>query len=202
VDLDLELPQDLRHEAMHGQTKASSEKSLKNDQLSFWLGDLLRPRDTPYSAAKISKLLHVLNTDRGNPRHTKLHCITRMQLSAATLLKVSSDDAPTGGVSAADEEEDDIATYRRRWRAVCFTWASSLTSKSKEGKRADERFQKEARVSRRTERVPEPRRPVPLFIYTGRDASGNPQSNSTASINGHIKNPRGTTSSEGSVSTI
>jgi hypothetical protein len=42
----------------------------------------------------------------------------------------------------------------------------------------------------------------PSFLYTGRDASGNPQSNSTASVNGHIKNPRGTTSSEGSVSTI
>jgi hypothetical protein len=42
----------------------------------------------------------------------------------------------------------------------------------------------------------------PPFLYIGRDASGNPQSNSTASINGHIKNPRGTTSSEGSVSTI
>jgi hypothetical protein len=40
------------------------------------------------------------------------------------------------------------------------------------------------------------------FLYTGRDASGNPQSNSTASVNGHIKNPRVTTSSEGSVSTI
>jgi hypothetical protein len=37
---------------------------------------------------------------------------------------------------------------------------------------------------------------------TGRGASGNPQSNSTVSINGHVKNPRGTTSSEGSVSTI
>jgi hypothetical protein len=43
---------------------------------------------------------------------------------------------------------------------------------------------------------------LPPFLYTVRDASGNPQSNSTASINGHIKNPRGTTSSEGSVSTI
>jgi hypothetical protein len=85
--------------------------------------------------------------------------------SAATLLKVSSDDAPTGGVSAADEEEDGIATYRRRWRAVCFTRASSPTSRSKEGKRADERFQKEARVSRRAERVPDPRRPAPFYIH-------------------------------------
>jgi hypothetical protein len=29
----------------------------------------------------------------------------------------------------------------------------------------------------------------PPFLYAGRDASGNPQSNSTTSINGHIKNP-------------
>jgi hypothetical protein len=71
-----------------------------------------------------------------------------------------------------------------------------------EGRRANERFQKEARFLRRAERVPDPRRPAPPFLYSGRDASGNPQSNSTASVNGHIKNPRGTTSSEGSVSTI
>jgi hypothetical protein len=45
------------------------------------------------------------------------------------------------------------------------------------------------------------RRPRPL-LYTGRGASGNTQSNSTVSINGHVKNPRGTTSSEGSVSAI
>jgi hypothetical protein len=78
VDLDLESLQDLRHESMCRQTKASGEKRLKHDQLAFWLGDLLRPRDTPHSAAKVSKLLHILNADRGNPRHTKLHCITRM----------------------------------------------------------------------------------------------------------------------------
>jgi hypothetical protein len=78
VDLDLESPQDLHHESMCRQTKASGEKCLKNDQLAFWLGDLLRPRDAPHSAAKISKLLHILNADRENPRHAKLHYITRM----------------------------------------------------------------------------------------------------------------------------
>jgi hypothetical protein len=46
------------------------------------------------------------------------------------------------------------------------------------------------------------RRPPAPLLYTGRDASRNPQSNSTVSINGHVKNPRGTTSSEGSVSAI
>jgi hypothetical protein len=121
--------------------------------------------------------------------------------SAAMLLSVSSDDASAGGVSAAEEEEDGMATYCRRRRAVCFTWDRSPTSRSKEGRRAVKRFQKEARVLRRVERVHNPRRPAP-FLYTGRDASGNPQSNSAASVNGHIKNPRGTTSSEGSVSTI
>jgi hypothetical protein len=86
--------------------------------------------------------------------------------STATLLKVSSDDAPAGGVSAADEEEDDMATYRRRWRrAVCLTRVRSPTSRSKEGKRAGERFLKAARVSRRAERVPGPCRPAPLFIH-------------------------------------
>jgi hypothetical protein len=45
------------------------------------------------------------------------------------------------------------------------------------------------------------RRPHPL-LYTRHDTSGNPHSNITSSINGHIKNPRETTSSEGSVSTI
>jgi hypothetical protein len=43
---------------------------------------------------------------------------------------------------------------------------------------------------------------LPSFLYMGRDASGNPQSNSTASVNRHIRNPCGTISSEGSVSTI
>jgi hypothetical protein len=117
------------------------------------------------------------------------------------LLKVSLDDAPVGGVFAADEEEDGMATYHQRRRAVCLTRARSPTSRSKEGRRADERYQKEARVLRRAERGPNPRCLAP-FLYIGRDASGNPQSNITSSVNGHIKNPRGTISSEGSVSTI
>jgi hypothetical protein len=96
-----------------------------------------------------------------------------------------------------------MAAYRRwRW-AVCLTWARSPTSRSKEGRREDEGFQKEARVLRRAESEPELPRPAPpSFLYTRHDASGNPQSNSTAFVNGHIKNPRGTISSEGNISTI
>jgi hypothetical protein len=66
--------------------------------------------------------------------------------SAATLLSVSSDNAPAGGVSAAEEEEDVMATYRRWWRAVCFTRARSPTRRSKECRRASEQFEKEVRV--------------------------------------------------------
>jgi hypothetical protein len=103
---------------------------------------------------------------------------------------------------AADEEEDDMATYHRRRRAVCFTRARSPTNRSKEGRRASEQFEKKVRVFAAHGKVNfNLRRPHPL-LYTGRNALGNPQSNSAASINGHVKNPRGTTSSERSVSTI
>jgi hypothetical protein len=78
VDLDLKSLQDLRHKAMCRQTKANGEKCLKHDQLALGLENLLRPWDTPHSAAKISKLLHILNADRGNPRNAELHRITRM----------------------------------------------------------------------------------------------------------------------------
>jgi hypothetical protein len=55
--------------------------------------------------------------------------------------------------------------YRRRRRAVCLTRARSPTSRSKEGRQAGERFQKEARVLRHAEREPDPHHPTPLFIH-------------------------------------
>ena len=51
---------------MRGQTKTSGEERLEDNQLAFWLGDLLRPRDMCHSAAKITKLLHVLHANRGH----------------------------------------------------------------------------------------------------------------------------------------
>jgi hypothetical protein len=89
--------------------------------------------------------------------------------SAATLLSVSSDDSPAGGVSAAEEEEDGMVTYRRRRRAVCFTRARSLASRSKEGRRASGRFEKEVRVfAARGEIKFKRRRPSPPFIHRAR----------------------------------
>jgi hypothetical protein len=149
---------------MRRQTKASSEKGFKDDQLAFLLGDLLRPgtRATPPPKYPSYCMSCTWTEDiRDTPNST---VSPGCNSSAATLLSVSSDDAPTGGVSAAVEEEDGMATYRRRRRAVCFTRARSPMSRSKEGRRAIKRFQKEARVLRRAERVPNPRRPAP-FIH-------------------------------------
>jgi hypothetical protein len=72
------------------------------------------------------------------------------------------------------------------------------------GQTSSEQFEKELRVFTERGKIKfKTRRPPPRpLLYTGRGALGNLQSNSTASINGHVKNPRGTTSSEGSVSTI
>jgi hypothetical protein len=142
VDLDLESTQDLCHESMRRQTKASGEKGLEDDQLAFWLGDLLRPgtRATPPPKYPSCCMSCTRTKDiRDTPNST---VSPGCNSSAATLLSVSSDDAPVGGVSAAEEKEDDMATYRRRRRAVCFTQARSPTSKSKEGRRAVKRFQK------------------------------------------------------------
>jgi hypothetical protein len=147
------------------QTKASGEKIFKNDQLAFWLGDLLRPGTRPTPLPKYpSCCISCTRTEdiRDTPNST---VSPGCNSSTAILLKVSSNDAPAGGVSAADEEEDDMATYRRRRRAVCLTWARSPTSRSKEGKRVGEWFLKAARVSWCAERVPGPRRPAPLFIH-------------------------------------
>jgi hypothetical protein len=70
------------------------------------------------------------------------------------------------------------------------------------GQTSSKTVEKVARVFTEPGRIKfKTRRPPPPFIHRAR-ASGNPQSNSTVSINGHVKNPRGTTSSEGSVSTI
>jgi hypothetical protein len=186
---------------MWRQTKASGEKSFNHDQLTLRLGDLLRPRNTPHSTKKYPSCC-ISWTRAEEIRDTPNSTVSPgCSVSTAKSLKVSSDDAAAGGVLAADKEEDDMAMYHRRRRAVCLTRARSSMSRSKEGKRADERFQKEARVLWRAESAPEPRRPALLFIH-GTRRFGKPAVNSTACVNCHIKKPRGTISSEGSVSTI
>jgi hypothetical protein len=76
---------------MRRQAKTSGKERLEDNQLAFWLGDLLRPRDTSDSAAKVTKLLHILHADRGHPRHTEIHRVAGAQLlrrhSAQRLLR-------------------------------------------------------------------------------------------------------------------
>jgi hypothetical protein len=121
VDLDVESTQNFSHKSMRGQTKAGSGAS-----------SVPGTRATPppkypsccMSCTWTEDIRDTLNSTVSPARNS----------SVATLLSVSSDDAPAGGVSATEEEEDGIATYRRRRRAVCFTRARSPTSKSKEGR--------------------------------------------------------------------
>jgi hypothetical protein len=145
-----------------------SGKRFKHDQLTFWLGDLLRPRDTPHSAAKISKLLHILDADRGNPRYAKLNCITRTNLLRRHVTQ-----------SVLRQCVGRWCICRRRGRgrhgyvpsaaAGGLLDAGQISDEQEQGgRRADERFQKEARVLRRAEREPDPRRPAPLFIHRTR----------------------------------
>jgi hypothetical protein len=89
--------------------------------------------------------------------------------AAATVPERSSEDASAVGMVVADEEEDGMATYRRRRRAVCFTRASSPTNRSKEGRRASKQFEREARVFAACRKVNfNPRRPRPLYIHRAR----------------------------------
>jgi hypothetical protein len=163
VDLDLKPLQDLRHKATCRQTKASSEKCLKNDQLALGLGNLLHPRDTPTPLPKYPSCC-MSCTRAEEIRETPNSTVSPgCSSSAATFLKVSSDDASTGGVFAAGEEKDGMATYRRRRRAVCLTRARYPTSRSKEGRRAGERFQKEARVFAARRKRTRPASPHPPF---------------------------------------
>jgi hypothetical protein len=164
VDLDVESTQNFFHKSMRGQTKASGEKSLEDDQLAFRLEDLLCPRDTCHSAAEIPKLLHVLHTDRGHPRHAELHRVAGAQLLRRHIAQRLLGRRPAGGVSATEEEEDDIATYRRRRRAVCFTRARSPTSKSKEGRRAAGGLRRKLGFSRaRKDKVQNAPPPAPFY---------------------------------------
>ena len=202
VNLDFEFLQNLRHKTMSRQTKAGGENASKTTNSHSGSGTSFAPGMHPTPPPKYPNCC-ISCTRTDDIRETLNSTVSPGRNSAAAIvLEVSSDDASAVGVVAADEEEDDMATYRRRRRAICFTRARSPTNRSKEGRRASEQFEKEARVFAARGKVKlNLRRPHPL-LYTGRGASGNPQSNSAASINGHIKNRRGTTSSEGSVSTI
>jgi hypothetical protein len=202
MDLNVESAQDFSHKSVRRQAKTSGKERLEHNQFAFWLGDLLRPRDTSDSAAKVTKLPHILHAYRGHPRHTEIHRIAGAQLlrrpSAQRLLRRRVGRRRSGS-----------RRRRGRHRYVPSAAAGGLLhmgqiagEQEQGGQTSSKRFGRAARVFVERGKIKfKTRRPRPL-LYTGRGASGNPQSNSTVSINGHVKNPRGTTSSEGSGSTI
>jgi hypothetical protein len=152
VDLDLKSSQDLRHKAMCRQAKASGEKASKTTNSPSSSGTSSAPGTRPTPLPKYPNCC-ISCTRTQEIRKTPNSTVSpRCSSAATTLLEVSSDDTSAVGVFAADEEEDGMATYRWRRREVCLTRARSPANRSKEGRRADERFQKEARVLRHAER--------------------------------------------------
>jgi hypothetical protein len=131
---------------MSRQTKAGGENASKTTNSHSGSGTSFAPGMHPTPPPKYPNCC-ISCTRTDDIRETLNSTVSPGCNSAtATVLEVSSDDASVVDVVAADEEEDGIAMYRRRRRAVCFTRASSPTNRSKEGRRASEQFEKEARV--------------------------------------------------------
>jgi hypothetical protein len=202
MDLNIKSAQDFSNKSVRRQAETSGEERLEHNQLALRLGDFLRPRDTSDSAAKVTQPLHILHADRRHPRHTKIHRIAGAQL----LRRHSTQRFLRRRVG---RRRSSSRRRRGRHRYVPSVVSGGLLHSSQisgeqeqGGQTSSKTVEKAARVFTERGRIKfKTRRPRPL-LYTGRGASGNPQSKSTVSINGHVKNPRGTTSSEGSVSTI
>jgi hypothetical protein len=152
-----------------GRRRPATKKSLEDNQLAFWLGDLLRPRDTCHSAAEITKLLHVLHADRGHPRHAELHCVTGAQLLcchiAQRLLGRRADWRCSGSRRG-----------RGRHRYVPSAAAGGLLhmgqisdEQEQGGQTSSKRFEEEVRVFAERGKIKfKTRRPPPPFIHRAR----------------------------------
>jgi hypothetical protein len=135
VDLHVKPPQNLRHETMRRETKAGNENASNTTNLPSGSGISSAPgtRPTPspkypsccISCTRTEEILEVPNSTVWPGCNSV----------ATKSLKVSSDDGSADDALAAHEEED-IATYRRRQRAVCLMRARFPKRKNKEGRRA------------------------------------------------------------------
>jgi hypothetical protein len=169
VDLDVESAQDFSHESMRRQAKTSGKERLEDNQLTFRLGDLLRPRDTSDSTANVTKLLHILHADRGHPRHTEIHCVADAQLlrrhSAQRLLKRRIGRRRSGN-----------RRRRGRHRYVPSAAAGGLLhtgqisgEQEQGGQTSSERFEKAVRVFTELGKIKfKTRRPPSPFIHRAR----------------------------------
>jgi hypothetical protein len=189
MDLNVKSAQDFSHKSVRRQAKTSGKECLEHNQLAFRLGDLLRPRDTSDSAAKVTKLLHILHADRGHPRHTEIHRIAGTQLlrrhSTQRLLRRRVGRRRSGSRRRRGQHR-----YVPSAAAGGLLHSGQISGEQEQGgQTSSKRVEKAARVFTERGKIKfKTRRPRPL-LYTGRGASGNPQSNSTVSINGHVKNP-------------
>jgi hypothetical protein len=169
VDLDVESAQDFSHESMRRQAKTSGKERLEDNQLAFWLGDLLRPRDPSDSAAKVTKLLHILHANRGHPRHTEIHRVVGAQLlrrhSAQRLLR-----------RCVGRRRSGSKRRRGRHRYVPSAAAGGLLhtgqisgEQEQGGQTSNERFEKAVRVfAERGKLKFKTRRPPSPFIHRAR----------------------------------
>jgi hypothetical protein len=168
VDLDVESTQNFSHKSMRGQTKASGEKSLEDNQLAFRLGDLLRPRDTCHSAAEITKLLHVLHVDRGHPRHAELHCVVGVQLLRHIAQRLLGQRA--GRRCSGSRRGRGRHRYVPSAAAGGLLHTGQISDEQEQGGQASsERFEKEVRVFAERGKIKfKTRRPPPPFIHRAR----------------------------------
>jgi hypothetical protein len=65
---------------MRQEAKAGNEKCLEHNQFALRLRDLLGARNPPDTVTEVSKLLHLLHVNRGDPRSAELHGVARLQL--------------------------------------------------------------------------------------------------------------------------
>jgi hypothetical protein len=64
MDLNVESAQHFSNKSVRRQAETGGEERLEHNQISFRLGNFLRPRDAGNSAAKVAQPLHILHTDR------------------------------------------------------------------------------------------------------------------------------------------
>src|SRR5688572_15534185 len=169
MNLDVKSAKDFSHKSVRRQAKTSGKERLEHNQLAFWLGDLLRPWDTSDSAAKVTKLLHILHADRGHPRHTKINRIAGTQLllrhCAQRLLRQRVGRRLSGS-----------RRRRGRHRYVPSAAAGGLLhtgqisdEQEQGGQTSSERFEKAVRVFAERGKIKfKTRRPPPPFIHRAR----------------------------------
>jgi hypothetical protein len=131
--------------------------------------DLLCPRDTCHSAAKIPKLLHVLHTDRGHPRHAELHCVAGAQLLCRHIAQRLL-GRRAGRWCIGSRRGRGWHGYVPSAAAGGLLHTGQISDEQEQGgQTSSERFEKEVRVFAECGKIKfQTRRPPPPFIHRAR----------------------------------